>query len=117
MPDTIAPSNEFDYTGFDVEELRLVARVLSVTNPSRCGGDPASTMQYIVTTARANINEGDATYVGTMGFYVCGYWYAGNMDDWRYKVTLAAWGVNEYINRMSATTWMVPKEVTSEGKE
>lgn len=90
--------NEVVFRGFDIEELRTVANVLAIVNKGRCD-NVESTMLHIRDITVANIEEGEPTYCSTLGFVACGYWYCGNKDDWRYKVSLAAWGVDKYLQR------------------
>jgi hypothetical protein len=87
------------YTGFDVEELRQVARVLTIINPTYHGADPVDIMHGIVEFARRHLPVGEHGYAGTSGFYVTAYHLYGQPTEaWSYKVTLAAITVNSYIN-------------------
>lgn len=91
MTDTI-------FKGFDLDELRMVARVLMKTNP-RVGDNELNVCSHIRDLVVANICEGDITYISTLGFVASGYWYCGNVGDWRYKVSLAAYGIEQYLAR------------------
>ena len=91
-------TNGVIFKGFDMAELRMVAEVLVKTNP-HVSDNVDSVMAHIRDLTVANIREGDCTYISTLGFVSCGYWYCSERGDWRYKVSLAAYGILQYLKR------------------
>lgn len=85
-----------NFKGFNMDELREVAEVLKIINPARCP-IVGSTMAHIRDLVVANIRDGEATYISTLGFVASGYWYNG--DDWRYKVSVSAWSMLDHFKK------------------
>lgn len=79
---------------FNLTELGDVVNVLAITNPTHGSNHIRN---KILSLAQQEIPPGHASYVSTMGFCISGYWYCGDITDWRYKVTLCSWGVEKYL--------------------
>lgn len=86
--------NDIVLKGFNTDELRRVSECLAVLNPARCP-NVDGTMRYIAQYARTHLVPGEASYIETMGWCVCGF--RDSLGEWCYKVTLSSYGVAEYI--------------------
>lgn len=85
------------FKGFNKEELRRVARVLTLTN-KHVSRDVRSVMEHIARLTRTSLPYGVTSYFETLGFCVTGYFVGNDTNgEWCYKVTLSSYGIEQFI--------------------